>query len=178
MGGFWTTAGIWALLVLLLVVNAGGVALVAFQLPGTWVMLAATVVVALVFGGERVGWVACAIMAVLALAGEVIEFVAGSMGAKKAGGSKRSVLLATAGGVIGALAGTVALPVPVVGTVVGACAGAWGAAALGDRWAGRSWEEAFKTGKGAAVGRFWGTLAKLGIAVAMWVVAAVAVFWP
>jgi len=73
--------------VLLLLVNACGVLLVALQLPGTWLMLGATVAVAWWrwdgwSGGLITGWTLLALV-VLAILGELVEFLGPAMGAAK-----------------------------------------------------------------------------------------------
>jgi len=101
------------------------------------------------------------------------------MGAAKEKSSKRAAVLAVAGGVTGAIVGTIVLAfLPVVGTLIGAVVGSGLFSILGDLWAGREWEPALRGGKGAAIGRFWGALGKLVIAAAMWLIVAVALFWP
>ncbi len=168
---------------LLLVVNACGVFLVALQLPGTWLMLGATVGVAWWrwdgwSGGLITGWTLGALL-VLAIVGELVEFLGPAMGVAKEKSSKRAAVLAVAGGVTGAIVGTVVLAfLPVIGTLIGAVVGSGLFSILGDLWAGREWEPALRGGKGAAIGRFWGALGKLIIAAAMWVIVAVALFWP
>ena len=163
-------------LALLLVVNAGAVLLVVFQLPGTWFMVLVTGLCWKWYPGEDPsihGGVVIALVCLAAL-GEFLEFSTSARGARKAGGSKRGAIAALLGGGAGAILGTI--PRPVVGPLIGACVGAGLGSYLGDRWAGRSHQAATDAGKGAAVGRLWGTVAKLTIAVAMWLITAVAVF--
>ncbi len=163
---------IWIVLALLLAVNAAAVIMVVLQLPGTWMLLLATGVGQLLT--ERIGWWVVGGLAAAAVLGEVLEFVASARGTSKAGGSRRATMFALVGGVIGAVVGT--MVVPVAGTLIGACVLAGAGSYLGDRWAGRSHEQATEAGKGAAIGRLWGTVAKVAIAVIMWLVTAVAVF--
>lgn len=172
--------------VLLLLVNAAGVVLVLLQLPGTWLMLGATVGVAAwrwggwsgESGGLVTGWTLVALL-VLALLGELVEFLGPALGAAKEKSSRRATVLAVVGGVAGAIVGTVVLAfLPVLGTLIGAVVGSGLFAMLGDLWAGREWEPAWRGGRGAAIGRFWGALGKLVIAVAMWVLVAGALLWP
>ncbi len=170
--------------VLLLLVNAVGVFLVALQLPGTWLMLGATVAVAWWrwdgWSGVGVigGWT-LVLLLVLALLGELVEFLGPAMGAVKEKSSRRAAVLAVVGGVVGAIVGTIVLAfLPVVGTLIGAVVGSGLFSMLGDLWAGREWEPALRGGKGAAIGRFWGALGKLIIAVVMWLVVAGALVWP
>jgi len=88
-------------------------------------------------------------------------------------------VLAVAGGVAGAIVGTMVLAfLPVIGTLIGAVVGSGLFSILGDLWAGRPWEPALRAGGGAAIGRFWGALGKLVIAVVMWVLVAGALLWP
>jgi len=164
---------------LLLAVNAAGVVLVVLQMPGTWLMVAATAVVSWWTwdsGGPTIGVWTVLVMLGLALFGEAVETFSGAAAAHRAGGSKRGIVIATIAAVAGAIVGSMAWPL--VGTILGACVGAALGAMLGDRWAGRSWREATDAARGAALGRFWGTLGKIVVAAVMWIVAAVAVFWP
>ena len=161
----------------LVLVNAAGVVMVALQLPGTWVMLLATAAAAWwgwapAPADRWIGWFTLASLLALAVLGEVVEAVAGAMGSRRAGGTRRGALLAIAGGVAGAVAGTFALPVPIVGTLVGASLGAGAGSMLGDAWAGRTLGEVWAAGKGAAVGKLAGSVGKLVIAAVMfaWVV--------
>lgn len=160
----------------LLIVNALGVAMVALQLPGTWVVLLASAGFALLYP-QTLGWWTVAILLGLAVIGEAIETLAGAAGARKAGGTKRAMLGAVAGGIVGAIVGTALIPILLVGTLAGAMAGAGVGSIVGDRWAGRPWGEAWSAGKGAAWGKLWGTLGKLAVAALMWITAAAALLW-
>lgn len=170
--------------VLLLLVNAVGVLLVALQLPGTWLILLATVSVAWWrWDAGAIGWWALGALVLLAISGEVLEFIAGAWGARRAGASKRAAVTATICGVIGAILGAMLLSVvPVLGTLFGALLGAATGAGigsiLGDLWAGREFRPALQAGKGAAIGRFMGALGKVAIAAVMWLVVVVALLWP
>jgi uncharacterized protein YqgC (DUF456 family) len=112
----------------------------------------------------------------LAVLGEVLEFVLGAAGSRRAGGSTRAAALAIVGSLVGGLLGT-ALPVPIVGTLIGACLGAFMGSLLGDLWAGRPLLPSVEGGWGAAVGRFWGTVSKLTIGAVIVVMLALAAFF-
>ncbi|MCC7191606.1 MAG: DUF456 domain-containing protein [Phycisphaeraceae bacterium] len=162
---------VWALLIALVIANGFSVFLVLLQLPGTWIMLALTVAAAWWrWDHQTISGLTLTILLVMALVGELIEFFAGSWGARRVGGSKRAAVLAIVGGIVGALIGTFFIPIPLFGTLIGACLGAGICSLSGDMWAGRSWSDAWRTGKGAALGKFAGTIAKVGIAAAMWVI--------
>ena len=176
----WHTVLVVSVYVLLMLVNTVGVAMVALQLPGTWVMLLATAAVAWWrWDAEAIGWWTLAVLLVLAILGEVIETLAGAMGTRKAGGTRRAAVLATLGGIIGAIVGTVLLvAIPIIGTLIGAALGAAAGSIIGDLWAGRKWEQVLEAGRGAAIGRFWGAVGKIAVAVLMWVVVLVALVVP
>lgn len=165
--------------------NAVWLLLVVLGLPGTWLMVVTTLLVAwwqwdpaLPAGQQMFSiWVLVAI-AGLAVIGEVLEFFAGVFGTRAAGGSGRGAVGALIGTLIGGVAGTFLIPIPVLGSLIGACAGAalgaWGI----ELWQGRTMGASVKSGVGAGVGRFAGTLAKLVIGVLIWLIVGVAAFWP
>jgi uncharacterized protein YqgC (DUF456 family) len=167
----------------LVVLNAACVLLVLLGLPGTWLMVTATALVAWwrwdVHGAAPMFGVPMLVTIVgLALAGEVAEFVAGIAGTKSVGGTRRGSVGALVGTLVGALIGTALIPLPIVGSLIGACAGAavgaWGFELSG----GRSMKASMRSGVGAGVGRLFGTVAKFVIAIAIWVVITVAAYWP
>ena len=79
---------------------------------------------------------------------------------------------------IGGVIGTFAIPVPLFGSLIGASLGAAAGAWILELSIGRSMDSAVKVGVGAGVGRLGGTIAKLGLGVAIWLILAVAAFWP
>src|SRR5947209_519511 len=80
----------WVWYIILLPVLGAGFFLTLLNLPGNWVMILATGGYALVTRSHGlVGWPALVILAGLGIAGEIVESVAGSAGAKRAGGSGR-----------------------------------------------------------------------------------------
>lgn len=165
-------------LTLIIILNAGCVALVAFQLPGTWAMLAVTALAAWWrWDVGTIGGRVLIAMMVMAVIGELIETFSGSAAAGKAGGSKRGMIFAIIGAMLGAMIGSVLIPIMVVGTILGACIGAAAGSMAGDRSAGRSWRQSLDVGKAAATGRFYGTIGKLAVAVLMWLTATIAILW-
>jgi uncharacterized protein YqgC (DUF456 family) len=166
-------------LLLLLLLNTAGVVLTALQMPGNWLILAATGLFAWYRWGEETfsyDRTALIVLLVLALFGELLEFLAGAMGSKVAGGTKRAAALSVVAALLGAIAGTFAIPIPIIGTLLGAAVGAGLGSFAGDRWAGRDWRAAFRGAQGAAIGKLTGAAAKLAVAAAMWLTAATALF--
>lgn len=149
---------------------------VIFGLPGIWLMLLATGLVAW-WQPDMIGWGPLLAMGIVALLAEGVEFVAGLLGAAKAGGGWLASLGALGGGLLGAIVGTFVIPIPLLGTLIGACAGAgFGAYAL--HLADKRPEQAAKVGVAAGVGRLVGTIVKMGLGIVVWIIAAVAAFWP
>lgn len=149
---------------------------ILFNVPGTWLMVLLAIGLEWWQPGEFMfGWAVLGAAVALAVLGEVLEFVLGAAGSRQAGGSKRAAALAIAGGVVGAILGT-AIPVPILGTLLGASAGAFAGSLLGDLWAGRPVPGSIEAGRGAAMGRFWGTVAKMGVGAVIVVVLGVAAF--
>ena len=154
----------------------------SFGLPGNWLIVVVAAVVAWLAPDESRFAIAPANLAVLvglAIAGEVVEFAAGSAAATRAGGSRRGALGALAGAFVGAIAGAmVGLPVPVIGSaiaaVLGGAAGATAGAMLGELHLGRSLDASWRVGHAAFWGRLLGTLSKATLGIVMVVVAAVA----
>lgn len=109
---------LWALSVLLIVAGLAGTVLPA--LPGTAFVLAGIVLGAWIDDFTRVPvWVVgvCAALAVLAW---VLDYVAGLMGARRAGASKQALIGAAVGTVVGLFMGIVGvLFMPLVGAAVG-----------------------------------------------------------
>jgi uncharacterized protein YqgC (DUF456 family) len=168
---------------LLVVLNAVWLLLVALGLPGNWLMVLSALLVAwwrwdAAPGQPMFGTPVLIVICGLALAGEVAEFIAGAVGSKTAGGSRRGAVGALGGAVVGGIVGTFVIPIPVLGSLLGTCGGAaigaWGLELAG----GVSVRRSLQVGVGAGVGRLVGTLAKLGVGIAIWTIVAVAAFWP
>ncbi|MGB7329185.1 MAG: DUF456 family protein [Rubripirellula sp.] len=138
------------------------------SLPGNWLGVALLALFAWLgpeSGRAAIGPVAVGAAFVFALAGEVIEFAAGAMGAQKAGASRRSTLFAMIGSMIGAIGGAIiGVPVPLIGPVLAAILfggmGAMAGAMYGEWSDGRAWKESWSIGHAAFWGRTFGTLGK------------------
>jgi len=108
----------WVLGVLLIVVGIAGTVLPA--LPGTAFVLAGVVLIAWIDDFSRVGVWAVAVCALLAALAFVLDYVAGLLGAKRAGASPQAVVGAAVGTVAGVFMGLVGLLfMPLVGAAVG-----------------------------------------------------------
>ncbi len=168
LGGLFIVLGFFCLL------------LVIAQLPGSWVMIVLATLIHLADDAWFLpaetdpsrGWWAIGIAVAVALLGELIEFGAGAMGAKVGGGSKRSAWGAIIGGLVGAIALTPIIPIPILWTLVGALVGCFLGALLGEMTGKdpKSAEESLKPAFGATLGRVLGTCCKVLVAVVVWAV--------
>jgi uncharacterized protein YqgC (DUF456 family) len=145
---------LWTLSAILVVVGLLGVVLPA--IPGAPVLFVGLLVAAWTENFQFVGWGTLAILAFLAFLTYAVDFMAGAFGAKKFGASRRSVIGAAIGGVVGLFFG---LP----GVIIGPFAGA----VMGELSHRRTLSEAGKAGVGATVGLALGVAAKLALAFTM-----------
>lgn len=148
------TTTLWIVAVLLIVVGVAGTVLPA--LPGVPLIFGGVLLAAWIGDFQRISVFTVVVLAVLAVLGIVIDYIAAAISAKRAGASKQ--------GIAGAA----------IGTVAGIFTGLWGllfmplmGAAIGEFMAHK---DAFRAGKvGAATwfGLLIGTAIKLAIAFTM-----------
>lgn len=158
----------------------GGLCLigVALGLPGTWILIALAAVIEWVDryylpveDQQTFGWWTILLCIGLASIGELLEFLAGAIGAKKAGSSKRGTAGALLGGLIGAFAG-IWIPIPIIGSLIGSFLGTFVGAIIGELSqleAAASKRQTLKPAIGATIGKILGTLAKIPIAITVWI---------
>lgn len=154
-----------------------GIALNAIGLFGNWLILGAIAAAWVLSDFAYFGPWALAIGLVLAILGEVLEAMAASYGAARFGGSrdKKAMFLVIVGCILGGIFGTPWFPI--VGTLAGACLGAFLAATLYEyvvmeKQAGPS----MHVGIGAVLGRVGGLFAKMFMGFAILAVAIVFLF--
>ncbi len=154
----------WILSAALIVLGLAGTLLPA--LPGTAFVLAGIVLGAWIDDFTRVGGWALSVITVMAIAAWVLDYIAGLVGARRAGASRQAVLGAAIGTVVGLFMGLVGvLFLPLVG------------AALGERLARRDSEAALRVGIATWLGLMVGLLAKVVLAFMMIGVFLVALWW-
>ena len=135
---------------------AGLAGIILPVLPGTALVLAGMVLGAWADDFTRVGWVTITVLSVLALVAWVLDYVAGLMGAKRAGASKLALLGAAIGTIVGIFMGLIGVFfMPLVG------------AAVGEYLAQRDEKRAMHVGIATWVGIMLGMVAKIGIAFVM-----------
>lgn len=174
---------VWAVVLIAVVLLSW--ALNLLSLPGNWLIVLATFLYTLfgpVDSRVAIGWGVVATLVVLAVVGELIEFLAGVYGAARQGGSRRGAIFALGGSILGGIVGAiVGLPIPIVGPIVAAMLlaslGALAGAVIGENSLGREWGASWQIGKGAFWGRMFGTLGKIVTGSVMVVVVAVALLF-
>lgn len=141
---------LWILAIVLIVIGMIG-ALVPV-LPGTVLVFGGLLLAAWADGFTRVGLPTLAVLAVITVLVYLIDFVAGIYGVEKTGASRRAVIGAALGTIVGLFFG---LPGLILGPFIGAVAGEYTLRRhLGD--AGRA-------GAGAWLGIVLGTAAKIAL---------------
>jgi uncharacterized protein YqgC (DUF456 family) len=169
---------IYGWLTLLIVLNAVWLMLVLVTLPGNWLMVVGTCLFAWWRWEDGFfGWPFLLTIAVLALIGEVVEFFAGAGGARRAGSTWKGAAAAVFGAVLGGLTGTFMIPIPLFGTLLGACLGAGVMTWAIERTAGSEKERSVRSGIGAGTGVLVGTLSKFAIGCVIWLMILIAALW-
>lgn len=144
----------WVLCVALIAAGVAGTVLPV--LPGTLLVLAGIALGAWLDDFQRIGWGILSVEAVLALLALAIDYVAGLMGARKAGASPQALAGAAIGTVAGLMAGFIGvLFMPLVG------------AAIGEFIARRDQMRALHVGFATWLGMLAGMIAKLAITFVM-----------
>lgn len=163
----------YIILFFFLLVSFFGLISHVFGLPGNFIILGASFLVAWYGGFHNVTVATLIVLLALALIGELIEFVLGIYGAKRYKSSNKaiagSIVFGIAGGIIG-------FPFFLgVGAVIGAFVGAFIGAFLVDLYLQKNMDKAMKSGWGAFIGRIGGTVSKAAVGMAMIVITLVSV---
>jgi uncharacterized protein YqgC (DUF456 family) len=136
-----------------------GLMLSTLTFSGTWMVLLAALITKFSIGFPTLGTLA--VFALLCIAAELIEALAGFLGVQKRGGSKLAGLAALIGGLVGAGIGTGIFPI--LGTFAGMILGSFGAAFLVE------WNRLKHHGQAAHIawGTVWARLAVLFLKTAL-----------
>ena len=174
----------YTLALLLFVGNLAGFLTNFASLPGNWLIVGGSALFCFFARTSQhsLSWYVVGLLLLLAIAGEIIEFAAGTAGAAKHGASRRAMALSVVGSMVGSVLGAiVGMPIPVLGSAIAALfGGALGAAigaTVGEDWKGRDIEGSIQVGAAAFVGRILGTAGKLIVGGIMLVVATVDSIW-
>jgi uncharacterized protein len=165
----------WLLYILLLLILLTGVALNLFTLPGNWVMFLAVILFDWATRWRHIHWAWLAVLLVIALVAEVLEFSASGKGVKQLGGTIWGTVGALLGALLGGIFLTGLIPVPVIGTIAGILIGTF-LGAMGAEFlvSGKAVGRSAMIGYGAAKGRLYGTLLKFGFGCLIFLLALIA----
>lgn len=155
----------WWLLASLLIA-AGFVGNILPLLPGTPLMLIGMLLAAWLDDFNRIGGFSIALLVILTLLSQLADFLAGGIGAKRAGASKQAIIGATLGSLLGIFAG---LPGMLFGPFLGAIAG--------ELLAEQGLLQAGKVGLATWMGLVLGMAATIAIGFTMIGVFLLAYFW-
>src|SRR3990167_1573639 len=109
---------LWVCSAALILMGVAGTVLPA--LPGTALVLAGAVLGAWIDDFTRVGWGTIAVLTALAIVSWVLDYVAGLLGAKRAGASRLAIVGALLGTVAGLFMGLIGIFfMPLVGAAIG-----------------------------------------------------------
>jgi uncharacterized protein YqgC (DUF456 family) len=145
---------LWTMAIVLVAIGMIGIVLPA--LPGHVLIFAGLLLAAWADHFQRVGAAMLIIIGLIGAASYLVDFVAAALGAKHLGASKRAMVGAGLGTVLGLFIG---LPGIIIGPFVGAV--------LGELTLHRDWKRVGKAGIAAWIGFAIGTAVKVGIAFLM-----------
>ncbi len=158
-------AGLTAINLLMIVIAVLGIGMTAIGLPGNWLIL----ITAIGYGylDNFVHMSTGVLLGLLGalLLGELAEFAAGTLGAKKEQASRGAMLAGFLGGIAGGIIGTGI--VPGLGSIAGAIAGSFAAGYLAEYAATGNRDKAGRVAKSIVIGQALGLLFKLAVAVGM-----------
>lgn len=171
-------AGVIVLVILMIIIMFAVVLSQVIGLPGNWIMLVILVLYKWLgpnVSTDAVTWKFILVMAIIALIGELLEWVIQVKAGRKFGSSGKGDI----GGIVGSIIGGILL-LPLFfgfGAVLGALLGAYVGCFVVEIVRRRTAKEANKAAWGAFVGRFLGMGLKLGIGIAILGMATIRI-WP
>lgn len=142
-----------------------GLVLTPLGLPGNWLILACGVVYGFITGWSKFGWMYIAVLAGMALTGEILEFLSASLGARRYGSSRGGEVAAFIGSIVGVVVGSGIAPI--IGSLIGAFAGAFLGAFLYEYSRLNDLGHSLRAGTGALLGRTVAVVIKEIIGVVM-----------
>ena len=144
-----------------------GVAMTAVRFPGTWLIVAGAAGYAWSEGWPRASLTLLGILTGIALLGEGVEILASVVTARRAGASRKAAWGGMLGGIVGMIFLSFLVPIPIVGTMIGALVGCFAGATLVEMYVRKDMFRGTKVGFFAAMGFVLGAVAKIVVALAM-----------
>lgn len=161
----WPIWEVWVIASIALLSGLAGLVFVVLALPGIWFMVLVAGLCSL-WQPEIISWQAVLALIILGIISEAADLLASAIGVKKLGGTKRGALGSVIGTMLGAIAGTIFIPIPILGTILGGILGAGAGALMVERGVVKqTWVDSLKSGSGAAAGRAVSIFVKLGLTI-------------
>lgn len=158
-------AGLTVVNLLIIVASVIGIGMTAIGLPGNWLIFFTALGYGYLDNFSHMSSMVLIILFAALVLGEIVEFVAGSLGAKKENASRYAIIAAFIGGIAGGIIGTGIMPG--LGSIAGAIGGSFAAGYLAEYLATGSWEKAGRVAKSIVIGQTLALIFKLAIAIGM-----------
>jgi uncharacterized protein len=161
-----TTEQIIGLAVALLIMAIGCLGSVLPAVPSTPLVLIAAFAHKIYFKSESAGWFVLTLLVLVTGLALVMDYLATLYGAKRFGATKKGMIGAIVGGIVGLFFN---LPGIILGPFIGAV--------VFEMIGGREWKPALKAGVGATLGLFAGAIGKLVCCLSMMTLFVIGVLW-
>ncbi len=152
-------------IIIFIIILVAALIAIPFGIPGTFVIFLASLICGIITHFAQITQALIWLLLGIALFGELMEYLAGILGAKKFGASRAGIIGAVAGGILGGIVGTGILPL--IGSVVGLLIGAFSGAFLVELAIKKKPAQALRAGWGTFTGRIGGILAKVILGIVM-----------
>lgn len=143
----------------------GGVMMTVMGLPGNILIILAGFAYGYYEHFETIDYAILVIVVIIFVVSEIIEFVAGLIGARKEKASKRAMVAPFIGTILGGVWGTAIFPV--IGSLLGALFGAYSITALAEYSKTKDILQAKRVANSVIKGQIFGVLIKAAAAVSM-----------
>ncbi|CUH96252.1 hypothetical protein P22_2342 [Propionispora sp. 2/2-37] len=143
----------------------GGLGLNILALPGNTFLFIVALVYGFYEGFVHINTTILAALLGAVVLGELIELVAGALGAKKEKASKRAIVSAVVGAILGGIVGTTVLPV--LGSIFGAIGGSFIASYLAEYSKQADLDKARRVARSVMSGQILGMIIKLIVGIGM-----------
>jgi uncharacterized protein YqgC (DUF456 family) len=157
--------GVTAGNLVVIVICVVSIGLTVVGLPGNWLIFITALCYGYLEGFVHMKSTILFVLFGAVAAGELVEFVAGSLGAKREGASQSAILAAFLGGIAGGIIGTGIIPG--LGSIAGAIGGSFAAGYIAEYMVTGNREKAARVAQGIVIGQALGLICKLAIAIGM-----------
>ncbi len=157
---------VWLGLAAVVILCAAGILLSCLSISGTWLVIAGTILAAVIKHNGFPGLWTILIFIVLAAFVEVVEALSGALGVRRRGGSKLAGIAAVVGGLLGLILGTL-IPVPILGNLLGMLIGGFSLVFAVERYRLKKSAQAADIAWGAVLARVFIMLLKVSVSLGM-----------